>query len=144
MVLSIFFTLSFPIFFSADLYVSLYRAITFLIAASPCALLRAIPTAFLSSISAFSNKGIILKGGSIIDALFKFKTIAFEKTGTLTTGKLEYIGIEKIDKTKKLSKETALKVACELEEGSSHPIAKALSKLKEKNKILIKNFKNLN
>ena len=141
--LSIFFAISFPIFFSVDFKVSLYRAIAFLIAASPCALLLAIPTAYLSSISACARRGIILKGGSIIDALFKCKTIAFDKTGTLTTGKLEYMGIEKIDKTKKISKETALKVACELEEGSSHPIAKALSKLKEKNKILIKNFKSV-
>ena len=66
----------------------IYRALAFLIAASPCALIIATPTAYLSAISSCARKGILLKGGVILDALASCKKIAFDKTGTLTTGKL--------------------------------------------------------
>ena len=67
---------------------SIYRALAFLIAASPCALLIAVPTAYLSAISSCAKRGILLKGGATLDALASCKKIAFDKTGTLTTGDL--------------------------------------------------------
>ena len=67
---------------------SLYRALTFLIAASPCALIIATPTAYLSAISACARKGVLLKGGVTLDAFASCHSIAFDKTGTLTTGKI--------------------------------------------------------
>jgi Cd2+/Zn2+-exporting ATPase len=101
---------------------SIYRALTFLIAASPCALVLAVPIAYLSALSACSNKGIILKGGSIFDRLFGCKAVAFDKTGTLTYANLSvdtitHIGIRSSDF------ESAI-VA--LEQSSSHPLAEAL------------------
>nr|NGX33946.1 putative cadmium-transporting ATPase [Candidatus Anoxychlamydiales bacterium] len=64
----------------------IYRAIAFLIASSPCALIIGAPLAYLTAISSLAKKGIMLKGGFILDAIRKCKNIAFDKTGTLTTG----------------------------------------------------------
>lgn len=67
---------------------SFYRSLAFLIAASPCALILAIPISYICSISRCARLGVILRGGVILDALSQCQSIAFDKTGTLTEGKL--------------------------------------------------------
>lgn len=104
---------------------SIYRSLAFLIAASPCALIIAIPIAYLSAIGACAKSGIILKGGVILDALGSCKAIAFDKTGTLTTGELTCIGFEPLHEGKLPS--NVLDIAFALEQKASHPIAKALT-----------------
>ncbi|MCP5510125.1 MAG: cadmium-translocating P-type ATPase [Chlamydiales bacterium] len=98
---------------------SIYRALAFLIAASPCALIIATPTAYLSALSACAKQGILLKGGVILDSLASCHTIAFDKTGTLTTGELECIGVSPAN-------DQAIAIAAGLERGSKHPIAHAI------------------
>ncbi len=97
---------------------SLYRALAFLIAASPCALIIATPTAYLSAISASARKGILLKGGITLDALASCEVVAFDKTGTLTTGNLECVETD--------VPKDALAVAYGLERQVTHPIASAI------------------
>lgn len=105
---------------------SIYRALTFLVTASPCALIIATPMAYLSAISSCARKGILLKGGAILDGLAGCKVIAFDKTGTLTTGKLDCIGIEPLIKGHPLSTETALGIAAGLEKYALHPVSHAI------------------
>lgn len=100
---------------------SIYRALAFLIAASPCALIIATPTAYLSALSSSAKKGILLKGGVAFDALARCTKIAFDKTGTLTTGELLCTNDD-------LTPEE-LRVAYGLERQVVHPIATALCKL---------------
>lgn len=107
---------------------AIYRALAFLIAASPCALIIATPTAYLSAISASARNGILLKGGITLDALASCSIVAFDKTGTLTTGELECISSECSDK--------ALAAAYGLERQVTHPIATAICKLAQKRGIL--------
>jgi len=112
---------------------SIYRSLAFLIAASPCALIIATPTAYLAAISSIAKNGILLKGGVSLDAFATCKTIAFDKTGTLTTGKLRCSSILPLTKSP-YSIETITQIAYTLERSSSHPIAKAIAELgKEKN-----------
>lgn len=106
---------------------SLYRSLAFLIAASPCALIIATPTAYLSAISASARKGILLKGGITLDALASCTIIAFDKTGTLTTGDLECTSTHCPDR--------ALSVAYGLERHVVHPIATSICKLAISKKI---------
>lgn len=116
---------------------SIYRALAFLIAASPCALIIATPTAYLSAISSCAKNGILLKGGVTLDALASCKTIAFDKTGTLTTGELHCIGIEP-------ASNDALAIAAGLEQGAKHPIAEAILQMAQSKNIAptqIQNFK---
>ncbi|MDN3506815.1 MAG: heavy metal translocating P-type ATPase [Simkaniaceae bacterium] len=140
--LSLFFALSFPFIFSMPFLGdegSIYRALTFLIAASPCALIIAVPTAYLSAISSCARKGIILKGGTILDALASCSIIAFDKTGTLTTGNLTCSGIDPLTNST-LSTDTALAVAAGLEKGAVHPISEAIIKLASEKQITAHNI----
>lgn len=107
---------------------SIYRAIAFLIAASPCALIIAIPIAYLSAVSACAKRGILLKGGITLDALAQCQAIAFDKTGTLTTGELTCLSIEALapEDNNKPMIDQALAVAYAMERHAVHPIAAAI------------------
>ena len=127
--LAILFALLLPPFFSLPYlgtHGSVYRALTFLIAASPCALIISTPTAYLSAISACSKRGILLKGGVIFDALTNCHHIAFDKTGTLTTGKLTLERLVTLIPSDTVDETTALKFAAALEKHTVHPIAEAI------------------
>lgn len=143
--LSALFALTFPYIFNLDFLGhegSIYRALAFLIAASPCALILAIPIAYLSAISACARNGILLKGGITLDALASCKVIAFDKTGTLTTGDLQVLGLESFN-NQTVSTEKALSVAYALERNAVHPIAKAILEYCQKNNVIpvtIENF----
>lgn len=113
---------------------SIYRALAFLIAASPCALIIATPTAYLSAISICAKRGILLKGGITLDALAKCTSVAFDKTGTLTTGDLVCTKIEPVGKTQ-IDADTAISIAYGLERNAVHPIATALCNLAISKKI---------
>ena len=115
---------------------SFYRALAFLIAASPCALIIATPTAYLSAISACAKKGILLKGGMLLDAIANSDLVALDKTGTLTQGKLELTTIDCFDKIKPIcSEKEAISIAASLERGVLHPIADSLEKYISHHKI---------
>lgn len=105
---------------------SIYRALSFLIAASPCALIIATPTAYLSAISSCAKQGILLKGGAVLDALASCTHIAFDKTGTLTTGELHCTSFQALSASSVISEQEALRVAYALENRATHPIAKAI------------------
>ncbi|MFZ0566233.1 MAG: cation-translocating P-type ATPase [Chlamydiales bacterium] len=132
--LSSIFALILPLLFSIP-YLgqegSIYRALTFLIAASPCALVIAIPVAYLSAISVCARQGILLKGGVILDALAKCKTVVLDKTGTITTGELECIGLDTFNS----DEEEMTSLALALERSAVHPIAQAIVKYAKKNQI---------
>ncbi len=124
----------------------IYRALTFLIAASPCALIIATPTAYLSAISACAKRGILLKGGIILDGLAKCENIAFDKTGTLTTGKLQCVAFKCLTSPAHHSLDVALSIASALERNAVHPIAEAVMRLAEEQEIsphLIENFRSI-
>lgn len=127
--LSAFFALTLPFFLSIP-YLgvegSVYRALAFLIAASPCALIIALPIAYLSAISVCARRGILLKGGITLDALASCKAVAFDKTGTLTTGQLTCEGVESLDPWLPGEQEKILAVAYAMEQNAVHPIAKSI------------------
>lgn len=135
--LSTCFALSFPFLFSIPFLGyegSVYRALAFLIAASPCALIIAMPIAYLSAIGACARRGILLKGGTILDSLAQCKAVAFDKTGTLTTGDLTLASIDPYEN--KGSANDALKVAFALEKNAVHPVAKAILAYASKEQVL--------
>lgn len=142
--LSFFFALSLPFVVPIPYFGvegSIYRALAFLIAASPCALIIAIPIAYLSAVSACARRGILLKGGISLDALASCTAVAFDKTGTLTLGELAFVNMEKItrpDAPSTLDAETALAIAYALEKNAVHPIAKAIITQAQNQKELLK------
>lgn len=112
-----------PLLLSWDWETTIYRALVFLVVASPCALMAAIMPALLSGIAQGARQGILFKDGAQLEMIGKVKAIAFDKTGTLTTGKLQVCDIIPADGT---TPELILQTAASLETYSEHPIAQAI------------------
>jgi Cd2+/Zn2+-exporting ATPase len=104
---------------------SLYRAITVLIAASPCALAISTPSAVLSAIARAAKSGVLIKGGRALEDLGSLTTIAFDKTGTLTEGKPKLTNVIQLNG---FDKSEFLELVLDVESLSNHPLAKAISK----------------
>jgi Cd2+/Zn2+-exporting ATPase len=104
---------------------SFYRAMAVLVAASPCALAIATPSAVLSGVARAARGGVLVKGGAPLENLGSLKAIAFDKTGTLTEGRpriTDVVPVNGVDEAELL----ALAVA--VEALSDHPLAQAIVK----------------
>ncbi|MBD5397515.1 cadmium-translocating P-type ATPase [bacterium] len=107
----------------------IYRALTFLVISCPCALVISIPLSFFAGIGGASREGILVKGGNILEALTKVRTVVFDKTGTLTLGVFEVNAMhDDSDNDMHAGAEQLLEWAAMVECSSSHPIAKSLLK----------------
>lgn len=104
---------------------SILRSIAVLVIACPCALGLAIPTAVVVGIGRVSKRGILIKGGRTLEKIAEIKTIAFDKTGTITNGNFE---INKITTYRNHKEDDIKAIVKGLEKYSSHPIANALYK----------------
>jgi len=104
---------------------SFYRAMAVLVAASPCALAIATPSAVLSAVARAARSGVLVKGGSALENLGALKAIAFDKTGTLTEGKPR---ITDIEPAPGVTGEELLAVAVAVERLSDHPLAAAIAR----------------
>jgi Cd2+/Zn2+-exporting ATPase len=116
---------------------SIYRAITVLVAASPCALAISTPSAVLSGIARAAQKGVLIKGGKALESLGEITTIAFDKTGTLTEGKPKLTNVIPLHN---FDEKELVQLILEIEILSNHPLAKAIVKdIKNKYKIYVTN-----
>ncbi|OHV80552.1 heavy metal translocating P-type ATPase [Ensifer sp. LCM 4579] len=100
----------------------IYRALALLLIACPCALVISTPAAIAASLSAGACGGLLIKGGAVLEKIGRVTAVAFDKTGTLTEGKpkvTEVIGFD-------TSETDVLRYAAALEQGSSHPLARAI------------------
>ena len=100
----------------------IYKALTLLLIACPCALVISTPAAVTSALARASRNGALIKGGAALELLGSVKTVAFDKTGTLTEGKPVVTHIESFDH----SDQEVLQLAAAVESGSTHPLAKAI------------------
>jgi len=95
-----------------------YRALSFLVISCPCALVISIPLSFFGGIGGASAKGILVKGGTDLEALAAARTVIFDKTGTLTRGVFAVTQVSGGDRV--------LELAALAEQYSTHPISRAL------------------
>lgn len=102
---------------------SFYRMFAMLVAASPCALAIATPSAVLSGIARAARGGVLIKGGAPLEHLGRLRAIAFDKTGTLTEGRPKLVDIRPASG---VDKEDLLQVAIAVEMLSDHPLAAAV------------------
>jgi len=121
--LAIFIALVPNVVFQQEFNVWFERALIFLIISCPCALVISIPLTNYAAIGAAARKGILLKGSNFIDALTRTKTFVYDKTGTLTTGKLE---IQDVFPLEHVTNAQLIIAALTCEENSNHPIAMAI------------------
>ena len=103
---------------------SFYRAMAVLVAASPCALAIATPSAVLSGVARAARAGVLVKGGAHLEMLGIVEAIAFDKTGTLTVGKPRLTDVQVF---RGHSETDVLATVSAVETQSEHPLARALS-----------------
>ena len=102
---------------------TIYKAMIFLVVASPCALVSSIMPAVLSGISNGARKGILFKGGAYLETIGDVSVVAFDKTGTLTEG---IPRITQVLPYGNYTENEVIRIAASLETWSEHPIAKAI------------------
>ena len=111
-----------PLLFGGAWSEWIYKGLAILLIGCPCALVISTPAAIAASLSAGARRGLLLKGGAVLEQLGKITVACFDKTGTLTEGKpkvTDVIGFER-------SEADVLRLAAALETGSSHPLATAI------------------
>ncbi len=118
---------------------TIYRALIFLVVASPCALMAAIMPTLLSGIANGARHGILFKNGAQLESIGQVRAIAFDKTGTLTTGKPQVVQIS----TAQASEDTLLEVAAALERLSEHPIGSAIVQAAQSKRLPWRNAENV-
>lgn len=107
----------------------IYKGLAILLIGCPCALVISVPAAIAASLSTGARRGLLLKGGAVLERIGKVTVVCFDKTGTLTAGKPQVTDIIGVAR----SEEEVLRLAAALESGSSHPLATAiLSKAAER------------
>mgnify|MGYP001140748174 CR=1 FL=1 len=111
-----------PLVGGADWQTWIYRGLAVLLIGCPCALVISTPAAIAASLSAGARRGLLLKGGAVLEGLRHVTAVAFDKTGTLTQGRPVVTDVVAFER----SEETVLAMTAALERGSSHPLAMAI------------------
>ena len=107
-----------PSLFTGNWNYWVYTALSFLVMSCPCALVLSVPLAFFSGIGVGSKKGILFKGGAVMEALAKIKVVVMDKTGTVTKGNF---AVQKV-----VGNDDLLSICASCEQHSSHPIAESI------------------
>ncbi len=113
-----------PLAAGADLQSTLLRAMTFMIVASPCAVVLSTMPPMLSAIANAGRHGVLIKSALALERLAGTDLIALDKTGTLTTGTPEVTGV--VTLTADLTEDAVLALAAAAESGSEHPLGRAV------------------
>jgi len=122
-----------PLLWGGGWHEWLYKGLALLLIGCPCALVLSVPAAITSSISAGARRGLLIKGGAVLETLGSVKTVAFDKTGTLTAGKPKVTDLIPLE----VSQTELLSLAAAVEQGSSHPLAKAILEKARESKLQI-------
>ncbi len=129
-----------PLAFGMPWYDWIYKALVLLVIACPCALVISTPVTIVSGLANAARRGILVKGGVYLEQGRELKTVALDKTGTITHGKPVLTNVVPLSR---LSKEEALRIAASLDALSEHPVATAIVAAYKNSVALVDNFEAL-
>tara|TARA_B100000700_G_scaffold186591_1_gene205626 strand:- start:25517 stop:28156 length:2640 start_codon:yes stop_codon:yes gene_type:complete len=118
-----------PLFFGGVWGEWVYRALALLLIGCPCALVISVPASIASSLSTGARRGLLMKGGAVIESTAKASLVTFDKTGTLTAGKPVVTDVQAASDD--YDEADVIALAASVEAGSSHPLAEAVLNLAE-------------
>ncbi len=121
-----------PLLLGGDWNTWLYRACVLLIIACPCALVISTPVSIVAGLTALARRGVLVKGGAHLETIGRLKGLAVDKTGTITEGKPQVLGVELLGSA---TMSQVLGVAAAIDEHSAHPLAKAVVAHAQEQKI---------
>jgi Cd2+/Zn2+-exporting ATPase len=106
-----------------DPWVWIYRGLVLLVIACPCALVISTPVSIVAALSAAARRGVLVKGGVVLERLAVVDTVAFDKTGTLTLGQMS---LDEVCPQPGWTNDEVLRLAAAVEARSAHPVARAI------------------
>ncbi len=106
----------------------LVRSVAILVVACPCALVLATPTAIAATMGALVRRGVLIKGGAVLEKLGRLRSIVFDKTGTLTLARLR---IDRIVAADGYNEDEVLRLGAAVERHSEHPVGKLIAERAE-------------
>jgi Cd2+/Zn2+-exporting ATPase len=112
-----------PLLSGADAGVWFYRALVLLVIGCPCALVISTPVSIVASLAAAAKNGVLVKGGTFIEAPAKLRAVALDKTGTLTAGAPEVVEVKALAHH---TEDELLRAMGAIEAHSDHPLARAI------------------
>jgi len=114
-----------PIFYDADWFTQIYKALVLLVIACPCALVISTPVSIVSALAAATRHGLLIKGGAFLEQGRKLTCIALDKTGTITQGTPRLVNTMTLTN---IDKDAGFRIAASLADRSDHPVSKAIAK----------------
>jgi Cu+-exporting ATPase len=121
-------------FLHGDIETAIISAVSVLVIACPCALGLATPTAIMTGTGAAAHAGILIKDVQALEQAHAINAVIFDKTGTLTTGRPTVVAIHSCDE----DAQTMLMAVASLQQGSEHPLAKAVLKRATEETVALK------
>lgn len=113
------------VWYTIDPAKALWVSLSVLVVTCPCALSLATPTVLTAAINRLRTFGVLITNGEVLETLSRLDSVVMDKTGTLTNGALQVVDVQCLSEA--VSQQDVLAIAAALEEGSSHPIAKAFA-----------------
>ncbi|MBD2300916.1 cation-translocating P-type ATPase [Nostoc sp. FACHB-190] len=123
----------------SPLLTSLKLAIAVMVVACPCALGLATPTAILVGTGIGAERGLLIKGGDVLEKVHKLNTVVFDKTGTLTTGNPTVTDCLELAHSPLSTPYSLMQLAAAVESGTYHPLAKAIQQEVQRQQLTIPN-----
>ena len=121
-----------PLAFNGEWSTWIYRSLVLLVIACPCALVISTPVSIVSGLTAMARRGVLIKGGTHLEAIGKLRALAVDKTGTITEGKPK---VTKVTAWNEKREEEIVRIAAAIDAHSDHPLAQAVVNYANERKI---------
>jgi Cd2+/Zn2+-exporting ATPase len=122
-----------PLLFGAEWLTWFYRGLVLLVIACPCALVISTPVSVVSGLTALARRGVLIKGGAVLEAVGKLRALAVDKTGTITEGKPRVTKVVAMNST---AEDEIVRVAAGIDTHSEHPLAQAVVAYADEKKLI--------